>query len=116
MIEHVVRWYEAEDGNVFTDDIECLVYEVNLLYQKSGVKLYKGDKRIDAIDIEDDRTYNEVSDIFIDRSKADKNEDFREALYQLCGWCLIDEALLGSGKHYRFIDSSACKTDVVEVK
>ena len=106
MKEHTISWFESDDGKIFMDEMECYNYELNVLYRKSGVVFYIRDKRVDSIDTEDDRTYNDMTDIFIDRSKTEENEAFYKFMHDNYGWCLVEEALEGTGSHYRFNDSS----------
>lgn len=118
MTEHVIRWWEAEDGKIFTDDMECIDYELNLAYKKSGVQFYIGDKKVDEIITEKDRTYNEITDIFIDRSKEEENSEFNFYVQHYYGWSLIEDAINGSGTHYKFAEGDIvdCMSKIVEVK
>lgn len=117
MITHTVSWYESEDGQIFADDMECLAHDVNVLYKRSGVRFFIGKEEIENLIIEDDQSYNEMTDIFIDRSKEEENARFKESVQYDLGWCLVDEALEGTGSHYRFIPAQCgiCD-DVIEVK
>lgn len=104
MITHQLTWYESDDGLIFKEWEDCLKHEANVLYRKSGVRLYIGDQEIEELIIDDDRSYNEATDIFIDRSKVKENEDFNEFVRIDLGWCLINSAIEGGGKHYKFTD------------
>lgn len=115
MITHTVSWYESEDGQIFADWEDCLFHEVNVLYRKSGVRFFINDKEIEELIIEDDRSYNEMTDIFIDRTKEKENAEFLESVRYDLGWCLIGYAINGTGSHYRFVDSDY-NVDLVEVK
>lgn len=112
MITHTVSWYESEDGEIFADFDECLEHDVNVLYKNSGVKFYIGDKLIENLTIEDDRSYNEMTDIFIDREKEEENQAFLESVHYDLGWCSVQDALEGEGSHYQFTEWG----DVKEVK
>lgn len=118
MTEHVIRWWEAEDGKMFQNDMDCMAYELNLAYKKSGVKFYIGDKRVDTIETENDKTYNEITDIYIDRSKEEENREFCFLVRHYYGWSLIEAAIEGNGTHYEFIegDGIMCTVNIVEAK
>lgn len=105
MKEHNITWYESDDGKIFQDENECYEYELNLLYQKSGVDFYINKEKIQWIDTKEDNAYNDMTDIVIDRSKADENKSFLDFLHNNYGWCLIEEALEGNGTHYHFSES-----------
>ena len=105
MTEHVVTWFESEDGKIFKDEMECIDYELNLLYEKSGVRIWVGDEKVDKIITEDDKTYNDFTDIYIDRSKEYENAKFGKFVYDNYGWLYIPEAIEGDGTHYRFNES-----------
>lgn len=102
MITHTVSWYESEDGEIFADWEECLAHDVNVLYKNSGVRFYIGDKPIENLIIENDRSYNEMTDIFIDRSMKEANMAFLESVQYDLGWCSVQYAIEGEGSHYRF--------------
>lgn len=107
MTEHTLTWYESVDGCIFKDKTECIEHELDILYHASGVRFYQGDIYIEHINTKDNYTYNyEISDIFINRSKEAENAAFYDFLHLNYGWCLVDEALEGTGTHYRFIESA----------
>ena len=112
MITHTISWYESEDGEIFADFDECLAHDVNVLYKNSGVRFYIGDKLIENLIIEDSRSYNEMTDIFIDRSKKEANMAFLESVHYDLGWCLVQDAIEREGSHYQF---TGCG-DLKEVK
>lgn len=115
MTEHSITWYESEDGKIFVDEMECLDHELNLLYKKSGFTFYVGESKVKEIETEDDKTYNEMTDIYIDRSKKEENDKFIDLLHYNYGWCYIDEAYYESdGTHYKFIES-AYETALIKV-
>ncbi len=105
MREHTISWYESNDGKIFQDASECCEYELNLIYKNSGIDFYIGKEKIQKIDTKDDNAYNEMTDIIIDRSKAEENKTFVDFLYSNYGWCFIKEAFEGDGTHYRFSES-----------
>ena len=105
MTRHRIEWFESMDGQIFTDEMECYKHEMNVLYRKSGVVFYIGDQKIDEIETNEDKTYNEMTDIFIDRSKEEENKIFCEFIRYNAGWCYVDDALEGTGSHYRFSES-----------
>ena len=100
--EHTISWYEASDGKIFTDEMECYNHELNLLYKNSGVSFYIGKEKIEWLT---DESYNDMTDILIDRSKAEENKALQQFLYKNYGWCEVDKAFDGTGFHYRFSDS-----------
>lgn len=104
MITHTISWYESEDGEIFVDFDECLAHDVNVLYKNSGVRFYIGDKLIENLTIEDDRSYNEMTDIFIDRSMKEANMAFLESVHHDLGWCGVQDAIEGKGSHYQFTE------------
>ena len=117
MREHVVTWYESDDGKIFQDEMECVEYELNNLYHNSGVTFYCGRKKIKNIITKDDKTYVDLSAIRINREKAAENEAFRKYLYYNYGWCMVDEALEGDGTYYKFVeDERHFGAELVKVK
>ena len=102
MKEHTISWYEADDGKIFTDEMECYEYELNLLYKKSGVSFYIGKERIEWLT---DDSYNDMTDVFIDRTKIDENRSFYQFIHDNYGWRYVEEVLEGPGSHYHFSDS-----------
>ncbi len=100
--EHTISWYEASNGKIFTDEMECYNYELNLLYKNSGVSFYADKEKIEWLT---DESYNDMTDIMIDRSKAEENKALQQFLYENYGWCEVDKALDGTGSHYCFSDS-----------
>ena len=105
MKEHTISWYEATDGKLFENEMEAYDHELNVLYKMSGVIFYIGGNKVDRIETSDEKTYNEITDIYIDRSKAKENEAFYKFLNENYGWNDIEEALEGMGTHYRFGNS-----------
>lgn len=112
MITHTISWYESEDGEIFADFGECLAHDVNVLYKNSGVRFYIDDKLIENLIIEDSQSYNEMTDIFIDRSMEEANQAFLESVNHDLGWCLVEDAIEGEGSHYQFTE----RGDLMEVK
>ena len=104
MITHQLTWYESDDGKIFKDYEDCLLHEANFLYRKSGVRFYVGDKEVGKIIIDDDKTYNEITDIFINREKEEENKEFNELIRWDLGWLLIQSAIEGTGTHYQITD------------
>ena len=102
MKKHTVIWYEAKDGKTFDSELDCMEYEVNLLYKESGVRLYDESNRlIEKLDVcHDSIYYNLCKYITIDRTKEKENEIFKKAIDYVCGWILIEEAIDGDGKKY----------------
>lgn len=45
MTEHTIIWYEAFDGKMFKDDLDCMEHELDELYKKSGVRMYADGKK-----------------------------------------------------------------------
>lgn len=116
MIEHHAVWYESYDGQIFSNAYECYDYELNKRYHESGVTLYIGDKAVNYIITNGDETYNEITDIYIDRSKQEENEAFYTCLADDFGYCLIADAIRGNGSHYRYVEEHGFATDIEEVK
>ena len=101
MIEHIEVTYWAFDGTIFEDEMECLAYEMNLLYEKSGVRFtHKNGKEFKRIDIEN--SYDSAYGVKIDRSKDKENEIFISTAIKYCGWTLLDSIKSGSTTKYRF--------------
>lgn len=109
MITHTISWYESEDGEIFADFDECLANDVNALYKNSGVRFYIGDKLIEYLIIKDDQSYNEMTDIFIDRSMKEANQAFLESVRHDLGWYFVLVALEGEGSHYQFTECGDIK-------
>ena len=106
MKEHVSVWYESFDGKRFETDDECMTYELNNAYKKSGVQLYTEDmKLIENLKIyADDEgrdSYDCTEYVVIDRSKEEENRIFGNLVRQYCGWCLIEEAVKANGTKYK---------------
>lgn len=112
MITHSVEWYESKDGQIFADEMDCMAHEVNLLYRESGVRFYIRDEEIQELIVKEDKSYNEMTDIFIDWSKMEENEAFLQAVRNELGWCGVEYALKGNGTHYQFTECG----DLLEVK
>lgn len=106
MREHTISWYEANDGRIFLDEMECCNYELNLLYKKSGVSFYIGKERIEWLT---DDSYNDMTDIFVDHTKAAENKALYDFLRDNYGWCYVEDVLERPGSslysHYRFSES-----------
>lgn len=102
MKEHTISWYEADDGKIFLDEMECYEYELNLLYKKSGVSFFINRERIEWLT---DDSYNDMTDILIDRTKVNENRAFYQFVHDNYGWCYVEEALERPGAHYHFSDS-----------
>ena len=116
MKEHISTWYESFDGKRFETEDECMTYELNNTYKKSGVQLYtEGMKLIEDLEIyADDEgrdTYDCTEYIIIDRSKEKENKEFCELVHLYCGWCLIEEAIEAKGTKYKLE-----MTEIKEVK
>jgi len=101
---HTITWYESIDSKLFTDEFECIMHDINILYKNSGVVFYKNKKKIEYL--EDDNTYNYMTDVYIDRDKAASNKRFRNAVEYGLGWSLVIEALDGDGTHYKLTDKA----------
>jgi len=99
MKEHSVTWYESEDGEIFTDEMECIDHELNVLYKKSGARFYKNGVLMDELN---DDSYDEVTDISIDRSLAKENDALYHFIHVNYGWCYVEDALEDSGTFYHF--------------
>ena len=112
MITHSVEWYESKDGQIFADKMDCMAHEVNLLYRESGVRFYIRDEEIQELIVKEDKSYNEMTDILIDRSKMEENKAFLWAVHDELGWGGVEDALNGNGTHYRFAEWG----DLLEVK
>lgn len=41
MTKHVIEWFTAFDGTLFMHQDDCMDYELNYLYHKSGYRFYK---------------------------------------------------------------------------
>ena len=101
MKKHIVIWYEAKDGKTFNSELDCMEYELNLLYKESGVRLYDESNRlIEKLDVYHDSSYNLCKYITIDRTKENENRIFKEMLRYICGWILIEEAIDDNGAKY----------------
>ena len=106
MKEHISSWYESFDGKRFESEDDCMTYELNELYKKSGVQLYTEDMRlIENLDIfgDDDGmdSYNCTEYVIIDRLKEKENREFCDLVHLYCGWCLIEEAIEAKGTKYK---------------
>ena len=44
MTKHVIEWFTAFDGTLFMHQDDCMNYELNYLYHKSGYRFYKDGK------------------------------------------------------------------------
>jgi len=100
MITHTNIYYESFDGMIFMDELKCLEHELNVLYTKSGIKLFdKAYRLIEYLDI--DKSYDQAEFIRIDREKKEDNNKFAEAANDICGWCLIKDAYNGKEELYR---------------
>ena len=100
MKEHSIVWYESEDGKIFTDELECLAHDINVLYQKSGFKFYNGRKLIKEFKPVEDHfatsdSFSNATKMTIDRSKEKENEAFM-SVYEYYGCCcFISDAYKG---------------------
>lgn len=104
MTEHNISWYESMDGMIFQDEMECCEHELNILYNKSGVGFFINGELVEYINTKNDKTYNEITDIYIDRSKEKQNQEFYEYLHLNYGWCEVEEVLEGNEEHYHFFE------------
>ncbi len=116
MKEHISSWYESFDGKRFESEDDCMMYEVNEIYKKSGVRLYtKGMRLIENLNIfeNDDGidSYDCTEYVVIDRSKEKENKEFCELVHLYCGWYLIEEAIEAKGTKYKLE-----MTEIKEVK
>lgn len=109
MTTHTVSWFESDDGKIFTDAIECMNHETQEKYRKSGIRFFIDNEEIENLLFDYDRSYNEMTDIYIDRTKEKENLEFDEAIKYGYGWSLVNEAIEGTGTHYRL------NCDTVEV-
>ena len=100
MITHHIEWYEAEDGEIFTDEMECLDHELQLLYQGSGCIFYIGRKPVKSIETDGDEIYNKMTGIRVDRSNPEKIAEFREFIHWTHGWSEIEDILDGDKEGY----------------
>ena len=103
MIEHNITWYESMDGMIFQDEMECCDHELNILYNISGIRFFIDDKPVEHIETKNDKTYNEITDIYIDRSMTKENQEFYKYLHWNYGWCEVDEVLEGNESHHHFL-------------
>ena len=122
MKEHTITWYEADDGTIFVDESEAEHYELNKLYQASGVRLYIGKELVKEFDYSGksnfaSETENKVTRMTIDRSKEKENEEFLELYDALRGCCFIGDALHGKIDAYgavRYPSTPVLGTEYVE--
>lgn len=89
MIKHEVEWYESDDEKMFVDELDCMMYELNLLYQKSGIRfVYKNGRTIKNID---DASYDRAEFLIVDGTKKEENRKFIDRAYYVCGWAELLE-------------------------
>lgn len=99
MKEHIKVTYEAFDGKMFNDQTECLDYELNELYKRSGIRfLYEDGSVAKTLD---EHSYNMADFIDIDRSKEKENKAFVDCVYDQFGWVLLREIYNDDHKKYR---------------
>lgn len=104
MTENTVTTYEAFDGKEFDDFMECLSYETNELYQKSGIRFMTSETEVvDKIGSCPDDAYNEAEYIKIDRTKKEENFKFINYAIRDLGWSLFsdNDFMFGIGTMYR---------------
>jgi len=102
MKEHSITWYESVDGEIFTDKMECISHELNILYKNSGVRFYKNGVLISELN---DNSYNEMTDIYINRGQARENDALCSFIHDNYGWCYVEDALEDFGTFYHFSES-----------
>lgn len=103
MKEHNIIWYESEDGKIFLDEMDCIIHEAKLLYEKSGVRFYRHDwSEVDFI-AENDYAYNECDYVVIDR-KNKNSERLVDFVNDNFGWCLLKDAYEMDGDTFSFED------------
>ena len=102
MTKHHIIYYTSDDGMIFDNEEECYNYELQKLYEKSGVRLYENGHVIEKLDFDThNNSYDIADEIQIDREKANENMAFANELNNCYGWSLIFDAVHGTADRYQ---------------